>query len=220
MRAWRGDPGQRWATAMLAWLGGVALQLQQPSLWPSSANTALVSAGAFGVVLALWWRRRRVGHWLLCAALAATAFGITAWRADARLAERLAPALEGRDLLVTGTIDRLPQVAPDGYRFVFAVQAATAAEGREVELPALLALSWTRVGDDGVLAAPQIDLRAGQRWQLPLRLRRPHAAMNPHGFDGELWLFEQGFGATGTVRNTVAGPQPRLLGDTDSRPIE
>ncbi|HSB98857.1 MAG TPA: DNA internalization-related competence protein ComEC/Rec2, partial [Burkholderiaceae bacterium] len=65
-----------------------------------------------------------------------------------------------------------------------------------------------------------VDLRAGQRWQLPVRLRRPHAAVNPHGFDGELWLFEQGIGATGTVRQTVAGSQPRLLEDTGTRPIE
>ncbi|HEY6354452.1 MAG TPA: DNA internalization-related competence protein ComEC/Rec2, partial [Burkholderiaceae bacterium] len=80
--------------------------------------------------------------------------------------------------------------------------------------------TWSRGGDEGALAAPQIDLLGGQRLQLPPRLRRPHAAMNPHGFDGELWLFEQGLGATGTVRNTVAGPRPRLLGDTGSRPIE
>ena len=104
-------------------------------------------------------------------------------------------------------------------RFVLAVQTAST-DGREVTLPPLLSLSWSRSGDEAVLAGPLIDLRAGQRWQLPVRLRRPHAAMNPHGFDGELWLFEQGLGATGSVRNTVAGPLPRLLGDTGSRPIE
>jgi competence protein ComEC len=219
MRAWHGDPGQRWATAMLAWLGGTALQLQQTVLWPAAANTACVAAGVVGIVLALRCTHWRVGHWLLCVALAIGAFGVTAWRADARLSERLSPGLEGRDLLVTGVVDRLPQLAPDGLRFVFAVESART-DGHDVSLPPLLALSWSRAGDDGVLAAPQTDLRAGQRWQLPMRLRRPHAAVNPHGFDGELWLFEQGFGATGTVRNTVSGPQPRLLGDTGSRPVE
>jgi competence protein ComEC len=204
---------------MLAWLVGTALQLQQPALWPWQANIALIAGGVAGAALAVWWRRRRIGHWLVCAALASAALGITAWRAEARLSERLAPELEARDLVVVGIVDRLPLVAPDGVRFVLEVQSAWD-EGRAVALPPLLSLSWSRGGDEGALAAPQIDLRAGQRWQLPLRLRRPHAAMNPHGFDGELWLFEQGLGATGTVRNTVAGPRPRLLGDTGSRPIE
>jgi len=165
------------------------------------------------------WRRRRSGHWLLCAALAGAAFAFTAWRAESRLSERLAPDLEGRDLVVVGVVEQLPQIAPDGVRFVLAVQGAWA-DGRAVVLPPLLSLSWSRGGDDGALAAPQVNLRAAQRWQLPVRLRRPHAAMNPHGFDGELWLFEQRLGATGSVRNAVHGPQPLLLDDTGSRPIE
>ncbi|HEX6018488.1 MAG TPA: DNA internalization-related competence protein ComEC/Rec2, partial [Burkholderiaceae bacterium] len=203
---------------MLTWIGGVALQLQQPSLWSTRLNLACAAAGVLGVTLALIWRRRG-SHLLLCVALALTAFGTTAWRAEQRLAAQLSPALESRNLLATGTIDRMPQLASDGVRFVFAVSSASL-DGHAVSLPPLLALSWSRTGDDGSLAAPHVDLRAGQRWQLPLRLRRPHAAMNPHGFDGELWLFEQGFGATGIVRNTVAGPQPQQLGGGAWRPIE
>ncbi|MCG3189857.1 MAG: ComE operon protein 3 [Burkholderiaceae bacterium] len=203
---------------MLAWIAGAALQLQQPTLWPVAANLACAAAGCSGVALALVsrWRTR---HVLLCAALALTAFATTAWRAQQRLDGQLSPALESRNLLVTGSIDRMPQLAGDGVRFVFAVESATL-DDRAVSLPRLLALSWSHTGDDGALAAPQVDLRAGQRWQLPLRLRRPHAAMNPHGFDGELRLFEQGFGATGSVRNTVAGPQPRRLDGGAWRPIE
>jgi len=219
MRAWRGDPGQRWATALLAWLGGTALQLQQATLWPPWSHAALIVAGLAGAALAQVWRGRRVGHALLCLSLATIGFGLTAWRAEQRLAERLVPQLEMRDLVVSGIVDRMPQVVPDGYRLVLDVEAAWA-DGQPVALPPLIALSWTRGGDDGALAGPQVDLRAGQRWQLPVRLRRPHAAVNPHGFDGELWLFEQGIGATGTVRSTVAGPQPRWLGETRTRPIE
>jgi hypothetical protein len=51
------------------------------------------------------------------------------------------------------------------------------------------------------LAAP--PLRAGERWQLLVRLKRPHGLMNPHGFDYELWLFEQDLRATGVVRPGV-----------------
>ena len=48
------------------------------------------------------------------------------------------------------------------------------------------------------------ELRAGERWQMNVRLKAPHGNSNPHGFDYELWLWEQGLQATGYVR---AGPQ-------------
>src|SRR5262245_4611062 len=110
MRAWRGDPGQRWAMALLAWLGGIALQLQQPALWPAWSHAALIGAGLVGGALAWVWRTRCFGQALLCAALATIAFAVSAWRADARLSERLAAPLEQRDLVVIGTIDRMPLV--------------------------------------------------------------------------------------------------------------
>jgi competence protein ComEC len=37
-----------------------------------------------------------------------------------------------------------------------------------------------------------------------VRLKAPHGNLNPHGFDYELWLWEQGLQATGYVR---AGPR-------------
>jgi len=43
-------------------------------------------------------------------------------------------------------------------------------------------------------------LRAGERWRLTLRLRRPHGSLNPHGFDYEAWLLERNIRATGYVR--------------------
>ena len=43
-----------------------------------------------------------------------------------------------------------------------------------------------------------------------VRLKAPHGHINPHGFDYELWLWEQGVQATGYVR---AGPaRPRRIG--------
>ena len=44
-------------------------------------------------------------------------------------------------------------------------------------------------------------LRAGERWRLPVRLKLPHGTMNPDGFDVELWWWEQGIRATGSVRS-------------------
>ena len=100
-------------------------------------------------------------------------------------------------------------------------------------VPSRVWLSWSRnQRDDRAVAAAPAPLRAGQRWRLPVRLRRPHGAMNPDGFDAELWLFDQDLRATGAVRGNGAlldaGWAPienarqwvrdRLLLDTDARP--
>ncbi len=43
-------------------------------------------------------------------------------------------------------------------------------------------------------------MHSGEKWQLLVKLKRPHGLFNPHGFDYEKWLFHQGIGATGYVR--------------------
>ncbi len=56
------------------------------------------------------------------------------------------------------------------------------------------------------------DVQAGERWHMTVRLKAPHGSRNPHGFDYELWLWEQGVQATGYVRATARDPVPVLLG--------
>ncbi|MDG1688643.1 MAG: DUF4131 domain-containing protein [Gammaproteobacteria bacterium] len=43
-------------------------------------------------------------------------------------------------------------------------------------------------------------LRAGQRWQLTVKLKPLHGMINPGVFEYESWLFLQGIGATGYVK--------------------
>ncbi|MCL6594465.1 MAG: ComEC/Rec2 family competence protein, partial [Alicyclobacillus sp.] len=43
-------------------------------------------------------------------------------------------------------------------------------------------------------------VRAGERWEFTVRLRRPHGSANPGGFDLEAWMLERGLRATGYVR--------------------
>ena len=244
------------AAAALAWVAGVALQLQQASLW-SGECYPLIGAAALAALLVT----RRLG-WRVAAgagaaiALAAAGFAYAGWRADTRLADALAPEWEGCDVELVGVIDDMPQVAEDGEHFAFVVESARASgmTGRELKrvrsldaaagrpLPAAVAeaeestararaaaegidedddggtaapppaagapvvpshvwLAWSgNQRDDRTVAASPAPLQAGQRWRLPARLRRPHGAMNPDGFDAELWLFDQGLRATGTVR--------------------
>ena len=57
---------------------------------------------------------------------------------------------------------------------------------------------------------PQVH--PGEVWRLPLRLKPVHGAANPAGFDAELWLFEQGIGATATVSQAKRFEPPKALG--------
>ena len=67
-------------------------------------------------------------------------------------------------------------------------------------------LSWYQGQRDGEEFVRQ-PLRPGERWQLTVRLKRPHGNANPHGFDYEAWLLERNIRATGYVRQN---PPQRL----------
>ncbi len=205
--------GWRATGLALAWLAGIAWHLQQRELPASSMVIGMLVIGVAGVLVAIKWRRAFVGA-LIGVALAAV--GLADWRADIRLADALPASIEGPDVIVTGVVASLPQRAPSGLRFRFAVESATLAN-QPIHLPQMLALGWYKgFHEDAVLTQPQSELRAGQRWRFTLRLRQPHGNLNPQGFDYELALFEQGLRATGYVRD---GPNARL-DDAAGYPIE
>jgi competence protein ComEC len=55
---------------------------------------------------------------------------------------------------------------------------------------------------------------------MTVRLKAPHGGRNPHGFDYELWLWEQGVQATGSVRAGARDVAPQRLVDTWQHPVE
>jgi competence protein ComEC len=194
----------------------MALQLQQPWLWPVAHYTLIAAGALLLIALAIGGRRHAWTRTALPLGLALLAFGSTGWRASLQLADRLDGALEGRELLVTGVVSSLPQTGAAGTQFRFNVESALA-DGTPVRLPARLALGWFVAEADDTPAA---TLAAGQRWRLPVKLKQPHGAMNPHGFDAELWLWEQGVGATGFVRVSGRGVAPRRLAERVAHPVE
>ncbi|MCM5678320.1 DNA internalization-related competence protein ComEC/Rec2 [Schlegelella sp. S2-27] len=197
---------------------GAALQLQQRALTASAVYIgATLLAFALLAVLA-WWRPRRHA-W--AAALAALTFGWGAagWQAGVKLADRLVPELEGVDLDVTGVVSSMPRFHPLGVSFRFDVETASDAAG-PVTLPRSVQLGWYAGLREGSLnARPHTELKAGQRWRFKVRLKQPHGTLNPHGFDYELWLFERGMGATGSVRATQVA-LPQRLADRAGYPVE
>ena len=202
--------GGRLVALPLAWLAGVALQLQQRDLWSLDLYVAITAASV--VVALISVRLPRAFVPLVVAALAG-GFALTGMQASSRLAETLPAALEGRDVVVTGVVASLPQQGPSGLRFRFEVDAGGAPEG----VPSVIALGWyAGFHEDAALVQPRLALRAGQRWRFTVRLRQPHGNLNPHGFDYELSLLEQGVRATGYVRDAPT----TLLDASAGHPIE
>ncbi len=202
----------------LAWLAGVGAQLQQAALWPQLAYALALVTGVIGLGLAIrLGAARRFILALVLPAAALSGLGVTGLQAGARLADALPAALEGSDLVVTGVVANLPQAGANGLRFRFEIEQATQA-GAAVRVPPLIALGWYKGRhEDAALVQPLAELRAGQRWRFAVRLRQPHGNANAHGFDYELYLFEQGVRATGYVRDA---PAAQRLDDAAAHPVE
>ena len=146
---------------------------------------------------------RMVRRMLLVAAVFVAGFGWATWRAQLRLAESLPHVLEGRDIVVVGTVAALPGSDARGVRFPFTVESVAGRDpdGRVLVVPSHLSLGWYRPRHGDAIDGGSVpDIRPGQRWRLTVRLKRPHGSANPFGFDYEYWLLEEGLRATGSVR--------------------
>jgi competence protein ComEC len=154
---------------------------------------ALLCLVALGLPALLFCR----GHWqwLFCGLLLGTLWG-TAW-GYTLLDLRLPVALEGVLVRVSGRIIDPPQLrrfSHGGERRRFSFQADSvicppAIQFCPVQLHKLL-LSY--YGEQ--------PLRAGQRWQFSVRLKRPWGLANPGSFNFQGWLAQRRFAATGYVR--------------------
>lgn len=120
----------------------------------------------------------------------------------------------------------MPQRSESGLRFRLDVESAQQ-QGQAVRLPPRLYLAWyadrfaggdADLGDE--LQRQPAALQAGERWQFTVRLKAPHGASNPFGYDFELWLWEQGLQATGYVRAGPKDPTPQRLIQTHRHPVE
>lgn len=209
--------------ALLGVVVGTALQLQQGQLSAWHAYLTIVALALVGYAIAaikniaIGWRMP-----LAALVLGLLAFGLTGLRATAYLADALDPALEGRDVLVVGVVASLPQRNESGLRFRLEVESA-ALNGQPVRMPPLMDVGWYGGAfGSGPVPDPNRapgDVRAGERWQMTLRLKAPHGSRNPFGFDYELWLWEQGVQATGYVRASAKDPVPQRITQTWLHPV-
>lgn len=111
---------------------------------------------------------------------------------------QLPQVLEGQDIMLVGTVADVPERREDGQRFLF--DAYYASQSAQPVFQGRLRLAWYE--QDAPL------LRAGERWQLQVRGKRPNGFMNRNGFDYEKWLFAQRIGGSAYVRKS---PQNQRL---------
>jgi len=186
---------------------GSALQIQQPTLWTAAGYAATGAAGVALALGALSWRatfRSRRAFFLVLVAFALAVFALCGLRSLHYARTALDPALEGQDLRVVGTVSDLPQAMETGVRFRLQVDSASL-QGKSLQVPPLIDLAWYHeAGASGAQPQQAGAPHAGERWRMVVRLKAPHGARNPNGFDYELRQWEQGVQAVGYVR---AGPK-------------
>jgi competence protein ComEC len=171
-------------------LGVIAVSFspQLPPLW------CVILLLPLAAVCGYWWRAR-----YLLALFLGLAWGI--YSGYSLLNMQLADELAGKDLIVTGQIQGLPEQDDRRLRFNLRVNSAVTSAGQAIpagHFPAKLQLSWYSYQHNGA----RFDLPSlviGDEWQVRVRLKRPRGFVNPAGFDYQAWLLRQGIGATGYV---------------------
>jgi competence protein ComEC len=186
-------------SAIVGFAIGAAVLQMCATLSPLYLLILLMGVALFCALFARRLRRAAIRIPMLAACGMLIGFAWAGLFASHYLAQQLPKDWEGRDVTLIGTIDSLPYTFEQGVRFNFAVERAVAPDGAASAVPRRLALSWRSAfgkeeRQDSVLVRP------GERWQLTVRLHRPHGNANPYGFDYEVWLLEQKLRATGYVR--------------------
>lgn len=191
-------------SAILAFVTGVFLLQMQAALWTWQSFALALAGAVVGLVLCQTLLRTSLFLNALlrlpaCAVLGFCWAGLFALYA---LQSELPTEWELREVDVVGVVDSLPFRSEQGSSFQFAVEKYVPVQAGSDEaalrnFPRRLALSWFNSAGDSRHVE---DVKPGQRWSLRVRLKRAHGNANPHGFDYELYLLEQGVRATGTVR--------------------
>jgi predicted membrane metal-binding protein len=99
---------------------------------------------------------------------------------------RLPSALEGEEITVKGAVISLPRATEFGIQYYFQIEESDFGFTGKVLL-----------NDYGADAGM---IRAGQRRNMQVKMKRPHGVANPGGFDREASLLRKGVDATGYVR--------------------
>ncbi len=150
-------------------------------------------------------------EFLLCAA--AFIFGVCWASALAlwRMSDELPHAWEQQTIKVIGVVASVPEATERGTRFKFDVEKILT---KDALVPQHISLNqystYQNYGNKPQqrasvkeLPAQLTPFKAGERWQLFVRLKRPHGTANPHGFDFESWALSENIRAMGSIKNNT-----------------
>lgn len=135
------------------------------------------------------------------------ASGFALWR----MSDELPHAWEQKAIQIIGVVASVPEATERGTRFRFDVEKILT---KEAVVPRHISLNqysaYQKYGSksyqptNAVEASAQLThFKAGERWQLFVRLKRPHGTANPHGFDFESWALSENIRAMGSIKNNT-----------------
>lgn len=147
----------------------------------------------------------KIVNYLLCLILSfLLGFFWAAILATTRLSDALPPAWENQPIELIGVVSSVSELTERGERFRFDVESVLTADAivpRHISLSFYPADSWGRNNQIEAQASPRVaSFKAGERWQLTARLKRPHGTQNPHGYDFESWALAENIRATGSIK--------------------
>ncbi len=111
-----------------------------------------------------------------------------------QLSKSLPQDLAGKNIIVEGYVEGLPDREGRVVRFNLNVFRSDPMDGKSIK-------GIVRVSD---YRRDSIDPQPGEAWRLLLRVKSPHGFANPAGFDYEKWLFSQRIIATAYIRKNKA----------------
>ena len=168
---------------------------QQMSFIPSGFWLLAIPSLVF-VVYRFTFPRRFISYFLALVLGFAWAGLFASWR----LADALPPEWETKEVELVGVVATLPQTIENGTRFTFDVERVLTPNAR---VPCHVSLAQYVDGFSNTANTSNLlKFHAGERWHLRVKLKRPHATMNPHGFDFEAWALERNIRAVGSVRSS------------------
>lgn len=132
--------------------------------------------------------------------------------ASMRLSDALAHENEQKTISIIGVVSSLPVPTERAIRFDFDVEKSLTldANNQPIHVPQHISLMDYQANfayppslstSASTNKSLNTDFHVGQRWQLSVKLKRPHGTYNPHGFDFEAWAIGQSIRATGTVKS-------------------
>ena len=125
-----------------------------------------------------------------------------------RMADELPYAWQQKTIELVGVVASVPETTERGARFRFDVEEILTPEA---VVPKHISLNQYRddyfVGGRATQTSVQSlvgsnQFHAGERWQLSVKLKRPHGTQNPHGFDFESWALSENIRATGSIKSS------------------